>query len=74
MSCSPEMDKPAAFCAALLLAVLRPRLGGPTKYYYSIKEREAAKIDGVVAGIMALGRAMVHVSREPQFFVLGGAR
>lgn len=34
------------------------RSSGPVKYYYPTKEREADKIDGVVAGIMALSRAM----------------
>lgn len=33
------------------------RGGGPVKYYYPTKERDGAKIDGVVAGIMALSRA-----------------
>jgi len=42
------------------------RIGGPTKYYYPTKEREAAEIDGIVAGIMALSRAMVRKS-EPSF-------
>ena len=45
------------------------RLGGPTKYYYPTKERESAKIDGVVAGIMALSRAMVRkAERKFQVF------
>jgi phage terminase large subunit-like protein len=33
--------------------------GGPVKYYYPTKDADKNKIDGVVAGIMALGRAMV---------------
>jgi len=37
------------------------RGGGPLKYYYPTKQRDQNKIDGVVAGIMALGRAMVAV-------------
>ena len=38
----------------------RGRTSGPVKYYYPTKERDANKIDGVVAGIMALSRAMLH--------------
>ncbi len=34
------------------------RGGGPVKYFYPAKEREAAKIDGPVALIMALKRAL----------------
>jgi phage terminase large subunit-like protein len=45
------------------------RIGGPVKYYYPTKEREAAKIDGIVAGIMALSRAMVRKT-EPSFQML----
>jgi phage terminase large subunit-like protein len=46
------------------------RIGGPVKYYYyPTKEREAAKIDGIVAGIMALSRAMVRRS-EPTYQML----
>lgn len=33
---------------------------GPVKYYYPTKDRDQNKIDGVVAGIMALGEAMRH--------------
>jgi phage terminase large subunit-like protein len=33
---------------------------GPVKYYYPTKERDANKIDGIVAGIMALARAKLH--------------
>jgi phage terminase large subunit-like protein len=35
------------------------RGGGPVKYYYPTKTKAENKIDGVVAGIMALSRAMV---------------
>lgn len=38
------------------------RAGGAVKYYYPTKDRDANKIDGIVAGIMALSRAMVHQS------------
>jgi hypothetical protein len=43
--------------------------GGPVKYYYPTKDSEKNKIDGIVAGIMALSRAMV-VTREPSYQVL----
>ena len=33
---------------------------GPVKYYYPSKERDQNKIDGVVAWIMALGRAVTY--------------
>ncbi len=32
--------------------------GGPVKYYYPTKDSDGNKIDGIVAGIMALGLAM----------------
>lgn len=35
---------------------------GPTKYYYPTKEKDSSKIDGAVALIMAVGRAML---KEP---------
>lgn len=41
---------------------------GVVKYYYPSKERDANKIDAIVAGIMALGRAMVNErTKEPEF-------
>jgi phage terminase large subunit-like protein len=42
--------------------------GGPVKSYYPTKSREANKIDGVVAAIMALSRAMV-AQEEPTYAV-----
>jgi len=33
--------------------------GGPVKYYYPTRQRDPNKIDGVVAGIMAISRAMI---------------
>ncbi len=36
------------------------RGGGPVKYYYPTKQNDKNKIDGVVAGIIALSRAMLH--------------
>jgi phage terminase large subunit-like protein len=36
------------------------RTGGPVKTYYPTKDRDANKIDGVVAGIMGLGRAILN--------------
>ncbi len=38
--------------------------GGSVKYYYPTKQNDASKIDPVVAGIMAIGRAMVHGPME----------
>jgi phage terminase large subunit-like protein len=38
--------------------------GGPVKYYYPTKDKEANKIDGAVALIMAIGRAMLHVEKK----------
>lgn len=35
------------------------RGGGPVKYYYPTKQQDGAKIDGAVALIMSLGRAML---------------
>lgn len=35
------------------------RGGGPVKYYYPTKQSAAKKIDGIVAAIMAIGRAML---------------
>jgi len=40
------------------------RGGGPVKTYYPTKERDANKIDGPVAEIMAMSRAMLHVEEE----------
>lgn len=40
------------------------RNSGPIKYYYPTKEKNENKIDGVVALIMALGRAMLHVDNQ----------
>jgi phage terminase large subunit-like protein len=37
----------------------KARGGGPVKYYYPTKLKAENKIDGIVAGIMALSRAMV---------------
>lgn len=42
------------------------RSGGPIKSYYPTKQSDKNKIDGVVAGIMALRCAMLK-STEPQF-------
>lgn len=36
------------------------RSGDPLKYYYPTKTSNENKIDGAVALIMAIGRAMVH--------------
>jgi phage terminase large subunit-like protein len=36
----------------------KARGGGPVKYYYPTKLKDSNKIDGIVAGIMALSRAM----------------
>jgi phage terminase large subunit-like protein len=36
------------------------RNSGPVKYYYPTKERDGSKIDGAVALIMAIGRAMLE--------------
>lgn len=44
------------------------RGGGPVKYYYPAKEREAAKIDGPVALIMALKRALVGGGAQPSIY------
>lgn len=44
------------------------RGGGSVKYYYPTKESNDKKIDGMVALIMALGRAMLHVE-APKFGV-----
>jgi phage terminase large subunit-like protein len=35
--------------------------GGAVKYYYPTKDKEPNKIDAIVAGIMALGRAMLSI-------------
>jgi phage terminase large subunit-like protein len=45
------------------------RTGGDVKYYYPTKQNNANKIDGVVAGIMALGRAM---KADPGFIEYSG--
>lgn len=56
------------------------RGGGPVKYFYPAKEREAAKIDGPVALIMALKRALAGGGYEPSIYeneelwAAGGAR
>lgn len=42
------------------------RSGGPIKVYFLTKERNTAKIDGPVAEIMALSRALLH---QPDSFV-----
>jgi phage terminase large subunit-like protein len=42
------------------------RTGGPIKSYYPTKQNAKMKIDGVVAGLMALSRAMLK-SRTPKF-------
>lgn len=42
------------------------RSGGPVKYYYPTRQNEKSKIDGPVAGIMALSRAMT-VPKIPKF-------
>jgi len=36
------------------------RAGGSVKYYYPTKEKDAQKIDGIIALIMALSRAISH--------------
>jgi len=40
--------------------VLKQSRGGPIKYYYPTKSNNENKIDGAVALIMAIGRAMLH--------------
>ena len=40
------------------------RGGGPIKTYYPTKERDANKIDGPVAELMALGRALLSVDSD----------
>lgn len=48
------------------------RTGGPVKYYYPTKQHDQNKIDGVVAGIMALSRAMLQVpEKKYQMFFVG---
>lgn len=42
--------------------VVKKQSRGPIKSYYPTKERDANKIDGVVAGIMGLSRAMLATS------------
>jgi phage terminase large subunit-like protein len=42
--------------------VLKQTAKGPVKYFYPTKESLAAKIDGPVAAIMALKRALVNVN------------
>ncbi|MEG6504196.1 terminase TerL endonuclease subunit [Nitratidesulfovibrio sp. 1201_IL3209] len=44
------------------------RGGGPVKYFYPTKERESSKIDGAVALIMAVGRALAAPAEEPEIF------
>ncbi len=44
------------------------RGGGPVKYFYPTKERESSKIDGAVALIMAVGRALAAPAKEPEIF------
>jgi len=46
------------------------RGGGPVKYYYPAKQKAENKIDGIVAGIMSLGRAMLHTQSSGPFVVL----
>jgi phage terminase large subunit-like protein len=43
------------------------RTGGAVKYYYPTKERDANKIDGIVAGIMALSRAMLFKEKFARY-------
>lgn len=43
---------------------------GPVKYYYPTKERAQNKIDGPVAVIMAMSRAMVAEDPEPSIMVI----
>jgi phage terminase large subunit-like protein len=45
------------------------RSGGPIKMYFPTKERNAAKIDGPVAEIMALSRAIVAVPESHVLFL-----
>lgn len=45
------------------------RSGGPIKMYFPTKERNAAKIDGPVAEIMALSRAIVAVPESHDLFL-----
>lgn len=40
------------------------RGGGPVKYYYPTKSREQNKIDGIVAAILALSRALVATNAK----------
>jgi phage terminase large subunit-like protein len=52
--------------------VVRKQSQGTVKYYYPSKERGDAKIDGVVALIMALGRKMLHAPIDVDFISFGG--
>lgn len=44
------------------------RVGGPVKYYYPTKEKAENKIDGPVALIMAVGRAMLKQGMKPSIY------
>jgi phage terminase large subunit-like protein len=44
------------------------RGGGPIKSYYPTKQNDKNKIDGIVASIIALSRAML--SKEPEYKIL----
>lgn len=48
------------------------RGGGPVKYYFPTKARDNAKIDGIVALIMALGRAMAAPTNAPSVYSTRG--
>ncbi len=49
------------------------RTGGPVKFYYPTKTHEDNKIDGAMALIMAVGRAMLHNSPPTSSYELEGA-
>ena len=42
--------------------------GGPVKYYYPTKDNNENKIDGVVALIMAISRAMTYEDMKIEVF------
>lgn len=48
------------------------RGGGPVKYYYPTKAKEENKIDGIVALIMALGRAKLADGTQPSVYTSRG--
>jgi len=47
------------------------RTGGSVKYYYPTKEKDDQKIDGIIALIMALSRAILHEDDESVYETRG---